>query len=399
MSTSDVERELEKMFWPAPSRGKNEKPRGMSAALQLLMSSSRSSPQTRPSNTSSVPAPASGGQLLRAELQAHLNRAPQVLVKITGKSRGLAGVRDHFRYIGGGKAEKYEEREREADADLEAKRETRGDSRLARDVITETGERITTQAGLNDLQAEWRRGRDSMVWTGERAEAFHVLYQMPAGTSEQRVLEAVQATAAAEFDGHRYAMALHTHQSTPHVHLIVRASSDVDARRLNPRKADLHRWRMRFAHELRERGVDAAASRQHTRGYAQRHDHLWEQKMSARAAGLRQRAGRARRLGDGRLADELEAKAIAVRRTELTRPRAPSAATERQVQAARQRWDGLGKVLGASSDPQDRDLGHKTMAFIRQAFDRALDRGEQPGGRGSIQPPDGQSPGERGIER
>jgi hypothetical protein len=87
-----------------------------------------------------------------------------VLVKITGKSRGLAGVRDQFRYIGGGKAEKFEQlEEREADAVLEAKRETSGDSRLTRDVITETGERITTQAGLNDLRAEWRRGRDSMV--------------------------------------------------------------------------------------------------------------------------------------------------------------------------------------------------------------------------------------------
>jgi hypothetical protein len=41
-----------------------------------------------------------GGQFLREELRAHLRKAPQVMVKITGKSRGVAGVRDHLEYIG-----------------------------------------------------------------------------------------------------------------------------------------------------------------------------------------------------------------------------------------------------------------------------------------------------------
>jgi integrase len=45
-------------------------------------------------------------------------------------------------------------------------------------------------------------------------------------------------------------MALHTHQANPHVHLLVRAESDLGVR-LNPRKADLHEWRMEFAAELR----------------------------------------------------------------------------------------------------------------------------------------------------
>jgi hypothetical protein len=291
-------------------------------------------------------------------------------VKITGKSRGEAGVRDHLRYIGGGKAEKYEEREeREADARDAEKLEAKTHQKLARDVLTESGSVLRTTADLGDLQAEWRRGLSTMAWTGERAEAIHVLYQMPAGTNEHRMLEAVKAAAAAEFDGHRYAMAMHTHQSTPHVHLIVRAANDVDGRRLNPRKEDLHRWRMRFAHELRERGIDAAASRQRTRGYAQRHDHLWEQKMAARAGGLRQRADRARQLGDTKLAAELEAKAVAVRRAEATRPRQADAATERQVQAAREQWVGLGRALGASPGPDDQDLGRRTLAFVRQMFD------------------------------
>lgn len=385
MSSAEADRELERMFWPAPKRAAKAKtPQGISATFQLLMTMPRHSSGYGPGNSASTPTPASGGQLLRAELQSHLNRAPQVLVKITGKSRGEAGVRDHLRYIGGGKAEKYEEREeRESQAREAEKLESKANQKLVRDVLTESGAALRTTADLNDLQAEWRRGLSPMTWTSDRAEAIHVLYQMPAGTNEHRMLEAVQATAAAEFDGHRYAMALHAHQSTPHVHLIVRAANDVDGRRLNPRKEDLHRWRMRFAHELRERGIDAAASRQRTRGYAQRHDHLWEQKMAARASGLRQRADRARQLGDAKLAAELEAKATAVRRVEATRPRQADAATERQVHAARERWVGLGRALGASSGPGDRDLGQRTLDFVRQMFDGGRgERGEQRGTAG-----------------
>jgi hypothetical protein len=382
LSSSDADRELERLFWPAPKKApRSKEAQGISPAFQLLLTGSRASRSADFGSGNSTPAPTTGGQLLRAELQAHLNRAPQVLVKITGKSRGEAGVRDHLRYIGGGKAEKYEEREeRESDTRESAKLEANAQKKLARDVITESGSVLRTTADLNDLQAEWRRGLSTMAWTGARAGAIHVLYQMPAGTNEHRMLEAVQATAAAEFDGHRYAMAMHTHQSTPHVHLIVRAANDVDGRRLNPRKEDLHRWRMRFAHELRERGVDAAASRQRTRGYAQRHDHLWEQKMAARAGGLRQRAERARQLGDAKLAAELDAKAVAVRRADSTRPRQADAATERQVQAARAQWVGLGQALEASASRGDRVLGQKTLEFVRKMFDGGRsERGEQRG--------------------
>jgi hypothetical protein len=45
--------------------------------------------------------------------------------------------------------------------------------------------------------------------------------------------------------------------------------------RLNPRKADLQRWRETFAERLREWGVDAEASRQASRGEHRTPDALW----------------------------------------------------------------------------------------------------------------------------
>jgi hypothetical protein len=45
--------------------------------------------------------------------------------------------------------------------------------------------------------------------------------------------------------------------------------------RLNPRKADLQRWRERFAHELRERGVEAEATRRASRMHQQRLNKPW----------------------------------------------------------------------------------------------------------------------------
>lgn len=49
----------------------------------------------------------------------------------------------------------------------------------------------------------------------------------------------------------------------------------MDGVRLNPRKADLQRWRERFAHELRERGVEAEATRRASRMHQQRINKPW----------------------------------------------------------------------------------------------------------------------------
>jgi hypothetical protein len=66
-------------------------------------------------------------------------------------------------------------------------------------------------------------------------------------------LDAARAFARPELHNHRYVMVLHARQANPHVHLSVRAEGK-DGQRLNPRKADLRRWREIFRREAARPG-------------------------------------------------------------------------------------------------------------------------------------------------
>jgi hypothetical protein len=108
----------------------------------------------------------------------------------------------------------------------------------------------------------------------DRREAFNIMLSMPRGTDPLTVQWAAREFAQAELADHKYVMVLHDHQANPHVHISVRAESK-HGKRLNPRKTDLHRWRETFAEKLRERGVEAEATRQATRGATRNHPDLW----------------------------------------------------------------------------------------------------------------------------
>jgi hypothetical protein len=61
-------------------------------------------------------------------------------------------------------------------------------------------------------------------------------------------------------DRHRYALALHTDEPHPHVHMVLKGMSE-DQVRFNIRKAILRNWREGFARLLRAEGVAAKATR------------------------------------------------------------------------------------------------------------------------------------------
>jgi hypothetical protein len=187
---------------------------------------------------------------VRQEIQLAIGRAPQVMVKVTGGGRGMAVVRAHLKYI---------DREGEGLIDQDGVRHEGGQARLA-------------------LARAWASEGTPIQDQSDRSEAFNIMWSMPAGTEAQLVLAAVQGVARREFAEHRYVMALHTHQANPHVHLVVRAEPNGSARRLNPRKADLHRWRTEFALELRALGIEAAATRQAVRGDVRTYPRLWQLK-------------------------------------------------------------------------------------------------------------------------
>lgn len=137
-----------------------------------------------------------------------------------------------------------------------------------------------------------------------RREAFNIMLSMPRGTDPQIVLKSAREFATVELEDHRYVMVLHDHQENPHAHLSVRAES-MSGRRLNPRKADLHRWRETFAERLRGYGVEAEATRQATRGEGRRHENLWQRK--AREEGRLRNAPTQMKSGDAYLRSRAEA--------------------------------------------------------------------------------------------
>jgi hypothetical protein len=185
--------------------------------------------------------------------------AKEVLVKISGGGRDADGVQAHFEYI-----------DRHGKLDIE----------------TDHGEVLQGKTAATELINDWAldygavpgspHSRSKVGPDGKRRQprqAFNIVLSMPAGTPPQKVLRAVKKFAREEFaHQHRYAMALHSeekgkHGMHPHVHLVVKAEHEYDSSRLNPRKADLQRWRERFAEYLTDLGVAATATRREDRGF------------------------------------------------------------------------------------------------------------------------------------
>jgi hypothetical protein len=195
-----------------------------------------------------------------ARMGASGRGAKEVLVKISGGGRDADGVQAHFEYI-----------DRHGKLDIE----------------TDHGDVLHGKAAATELINDWAldygavpgapHSRSKIGPDGKRREprqAFNIVLSMPAGTPPKKVLQAVKKFAREEFaHRHRYAMALHSeekgkHGMHPHVHLVVKAEHEYDGSRLNPRKADLQRWRERFAEYLTELGVAATATRRDDRGLA-----------------------------------------------------------------------------------------------------------------------------------
>lgn len=96
--------------------------------------------------------------------------------------------------------------------------------------------------------------------------AHNIVLSMPAPTPPDKVLAAAKVFAREKFGAkHRYAMALHTHQQHPHVHLVVKAEG-LDGRRLHIDKAMLREWRADFARMMRDQGIAANATPRTARG-------------------------------------------------------------------------------------------------------------------------------------
>ena len=269
----------------------------------LLPSATGSSSRTRRVCTRCWPSRAE----IRSRIEATVRRAPQVMVKVTGGGRGMAAIAAHFRYIS-----------KNGRLDIE---DDRG--------VVERG-----KEALHEIERQWRVGGAYIDAVSQRREAFNVMLSMPRGTDPLTVQWAAREFARIEFADHRYVMVLHDHQANPHVHLSVKAESK-HGKRLNPRKADLHRWRETFAERLRERGIDAEATRQASRGEYRNRDELW--RIKAREQGRLRVRGRA-----------------TAARTSASPGR----------EAALDAWRKIASALAHSASREDRALASEIAAFM-----------------------------------
>ena len=238
-----------------------------------------------------------------------VRRAPQVMVKVTGGGRGMKAIAAHLRYIS-------------------------KNGRL--EIEDERGQTMRGKDALRELVDDWRYGGSLIDDTSTRREAFNIMLSMPRGTDPLTVQWAAREFAKTELADHKLVMVLHDHQANPHVHISVRAESK-HGRRLNPRKTDLHRWRETFAAKLRERGIDAEATRQATRGATRNYPQLWQVKAADQ--------GRLMRL--------------------QTRHRRGAAVADSRAEAQRA-WQGIGAALARSGDLNDRKLAIAIERFSRE---------------------------------
>ncbi len=185
---------------------------------------------------------------VRARLRGVARQGRQVVVKITpGKNHTMRAVRKHLQYTG---------EDGQGVVHDQDGHEHRG------------GEEV------DDLAWKWQHVGPKMPDEADTRLAFNIMFSMPEGTDERAVFAAVKATAESEFAGRQWVMGQHFDEPQVHCHVSVKAEG-MNGVRLNPRKADLHRWRERFAYELRERGVEAEATRRASRLHQQRVNKPW----------------------------------------------------------------------------------------------------------------------------
>ena len=183
----------------------------------------------------------------REQIARTIGHIPEVMVKVSGGARTLAGVEQHMDYIG---------REGELGMDTDDRERVQGrhfEQSLVRDW---------------DLDLEALANQTGRSIRGRRPPKLvhNIIFSMPPGTPAKAVYRAVRKFAREEFTlKHRYAMVLHTDEPHPHVHLVVKAVSE-SGQRLNIRKDTLRSWRRQFAENLRELGVAANATERAVRG-------------------------------------------------------------------------------------------------------------------------------------
>ena len=266
----------------------------------------------------------------RARLQRLAARAPEVMVKVTGRTRDPAHLRAHLDYISRNGALAMEGPD---------------------------GVPLLGRALVRDLAEDWSLG--AAIDPGRRAGApisLSLVLSMPKGADPLVVRDAARAFAGQAFgETFDYGLVLHTDAGHPHVHIAVRRLGR-NGERLNPKKADLQLWRELFAQALRDRGVEAEATPRRARGVTRKAERQPVRKLRERAEagiGPMPRVRRSAYQDAARTAFGGETALKAWETRSLDRQR-----------RTRSLYLAQARVLAASDDPRDRDLARAVEGFV-----------------------------------
>ena len=288
-------------------------------------------PRRRTPQTILKPDGGTSGDEVRARLTRVVNRAPEVMVKVTGRTRDPGHLRAHLDYISRNGELEMEDRD---------------------------GAVVAGRPAVKELAEDWSAA--ALADSRRRANtpfSLSLVLSMPADTDPTTVRDAARAFAREAFaDRFDYVFALHTDAQHPHVHLEVRSLGD-HGERLNPKKADLDAWRQVFAQALRDRGVEAEATPRRARGITRKAERTPLRKIRERYEDGQGQPARVRRLA---YHDAAKA-AFGNRTTPLLWERR---LLERQA-TIRRIYTAQAAILQRSPDPADRALGSEVEAFVR----------------------------------
>ena len=296
---------------------------------------------TRPQSTFTAPAGAiKFSKLAKTKnIKSVINKAPEVVVKITGKSNGLKTLKNHLDYISrNGKLELQDE----------------------------NGQPLIGRQDINKLLIGLKEKK--IPEDSKHREYIHVLFSMPANTPESQLKASVQQFCKEEFSNRNYVMAYHDDTDHSHMHVAV-STRDKNIpliiggeERLSPRKNDLFRWRQGFADKLRENGIDAAASER-------RHRFNYRKSENATVRQIKDKTSNTPQVTK-ELADEIKT----ALKTGI-RPTNPALAkAEANKKEALEGWQKVAENLDASGDPE---LAKKVRAFMAEADKPIVTRNQE----------------------
>lgn len=267
----------------------------------------------------------------KAKLKRVISKAPEVMVKVSGRTQSSDHLKEHMNYITrNGKVEA------ETDYGL-----------------------MKGKEAVGDLHSDW--SDDAIIYEGQHqvrkaALSVNLVLSMPAGTDRDAFRNAVRDFVDVEIRPRvDTIVAFHDDTEHPHAHVTVRGRQH-NGRVFNPGKGVLERYRERFASALRFRGIEAEATPRFTRGRT----------LKADRQSLRHMKGRGQLPStDAQTIDETYRERQAMKHGEVIKEKPWEKKVREQQQGLKVVYEAASKELAASNHKDDQLLARQIQRFVR----------------------------------